>query len=72
MPITCERCKNEMFKASKCDYCGRKICNNCIKSSERASKIVRLIICKSCWSNMPKRSAYKSNRGWQIEVTAQK
>ncbi len=62
MTITCERCKREIIKYLKCDYCGRSICNNCIKSSERTAKTIRLIICKDCWGDMPKRKAYKSNR----------
>jgi hypothetical protein len=59
MVYTCERCKNEVFKYLRCGYCGRLICNDCIKSSQKASKINRLIICKSCWSDMKKRGAYK-------------
>ena len=59
MVFTCERCKDEIFKFQKCGYCGRQICNNCIKSSQKASKTNRLIICKSCWSDMKKRKVYK-------------
>ena len=64
MTITCERCKREIFKYEKCDYCGRKICNSCMKSSQRASKVRRLIICRDCWSSMPKRKAYKNKRAY--------
>ena len=60
MALSCERCKDEVFKYLSCDYCGRKICNNCIKSSARASKISRLVICKDCWGDMKKREKYKN------------
>jgi ribosomal protein S26 len=33
-----------------------------VKSSKRKSKTVKLVICKDCWSEMPKRKAYKSDR----------
>jgi ribosomal protein S26 len=33
-----------------------------VKSSKRKSKTVKLVICKDCWSDMPKRKAYKSDR----------
>ena len=72
MAFLCERCKREVFKHLKCDYCGRSICNDCIKSSARATKTSRLIICKSCWSSIPKRTLYKSNRAGEIEVQAKR
>jgi methionyl-tRNA synthetase len=56
---TCARCGNQTAKLDKCDYCNRVICNTCIKSQKR-KKIGHRIICKSCWSNMTKRSMYKS------------
>ncbi|MEM3240867.1 MAG: hypothetical protein QXV13_00200 [Candidatus Micrarchaeaceae archaeon] len=31
-----------------------------MKSSRRLSKSVRLVICKDCWSDISKRSAFKS------------
>ena len=58
--MMCERCGKDIFKQVKCDYCNRKICQDCIKSSKRKSKVVRLIICKDCWSVMSKRKIYKS------------
>ena len=71
MTINCERCKRETAKYLKCDYCNRNICNNCIKSSERAAKTTRLIICKDCWSSIPKRKAYKSNRTLNAEGSSE-
>ncbi|MCL5434327.1 MAG: hypothetical protein M1559_01270 [Candidatus Marsarchaeota archaeon] len=62
MAILCERCKREIFRTFKCNYCGRNLCRNCVKSSKRKSKTVKLVICKDCWSEMPKRKAYKSDR----------
>ncbi len=62
MAMICERCKREMFKYETCDYCGRKIDNNCMKASQKISKTVRLVICKDDWSKMPMRSAYKNKQ----------
>lgn len=58
--MRCERCGVELFKHQVCNYCDRKIGQECIKSSKRKSKVIRLIICKDCWSVMPRRKAYKS------------
>ncbi len=58
--LLCERCKREVFKFVVCDYCKRKIGNECIKSSKRKTKTTRLIICKDCWGQMPRRKSYKS------------
>lgn len=63
MTFTCERCKKEIFRYQACNYCGKKICDSCIKSSQRISKVKRLVICKSCWSDMKKRKTYKSKNG---------
>lgn len=62
MAILCDRCKKELFRYEKCNYCSRKICNACMKSSQKASKTLRLVICKDCWSSMPVRKAYKTKR----------
>ncbi len=59
MTYTCERCKREIYRFDVCDYCGRKICNSCVKSSQTVTKTVRLIICKDCWGDMNKRKRYK-------------
>jgi hypothetical protein len=56
---TCARCGNQTAKLQKCDYCDRKICYSCIKSSKR-KRVGKRYICKSCWSNITKRSIYKS------------
>lgn len=66
--MLCERCGREIYKYVTCDYCGRKICYDCIKSSENASKTKKLVICKDCWSNLPKRKAYKSKQAFKEEV----
>ncbi|MEM3841355.1 MAG: hypothetical protein QXN59_01515 [Candidatus Micrarchaeaceae archaeon] len=69
MTMTCERCKREIFKYEKCDYCGRKICNSCIKSSQRSSKTRRLIICKDCWGSIPKRKSYKNKKAYAPRIS---
>jgi hypothetical protein len=56
---TCERCGNQSAKLERCDYCGRKICYSCIKSSKR-KKVGRLYICKDCWGNIQKRKKFKA------------
>jgi len=58
--VRCERCKDEGYVLEKCNFCNRKICKNCTKSSKNLSKLERSVICKDCWSNMPKRKRYKS------------
>ena len=63
MPISCDRCKNEIFKYETCNYCSRKICFSCTKSGQRPTKTSRLVICKDCWGDMKKRSAFKNKRG---------
>lgn len=49
-----------MFKYETCDFCKKKICNDCMKSSRKGSKVIRKVICKDCWSKMPNRKAYKA------------
>jgi hypothetical protein len=56
----CERCGKDMYKSVVCNYCNRKICNDCMKSSKRKSKTIRIIICKDCWSKLPSRKTYKN------------
>lgn len=58
--MLCERCGNNIYKYSVCDYCHRKICYSCVKSSRRANKTTRLVICKDDWSKMPVRKMFKS------------
>ncbi len=62
MIFTCERCKREIYESEQCNYCKRKICYNCIKSSQRSPKTRRLVICKDCWGVMPRRSAFKNRK----------
>jgi hypothetical protein len=66
-PLYCERCKKEVYKREVCNYCLRKVCESCEKSAQRIRKVTRLVICKDCWSNMPKRSAFKNRT---VAVTA--
>ena len=56
---TCGRCNNQTAKLVKCEYCARLLCNSCVKSAKR-KKIDHRYICKSCWSNIGKRSMFKS------------
>jgi ribosomal protein S26 len=58
--MRCEKCGRDVFKFVVCNYCGRKIGQECIKSSKRKSKVVKLVICKDCWSILPRRKAYKN------------
>ncbi|MCL5239673.1 MAG: hypothetical protein M1286_04380 [Candidatus Marsarchaeota archaeon] len=58
--MRCERCSREIFKHVVCNYCNRKIGQECVKSSKRKTKVVKLTICKDCWSVLPRRSAYKN------------
>ncbi len=62
MTMLCERCKREIYRNNKCNYCDRAVCDGCMKASQRASKLQRLIICRDCWSNMEKRTLYKNKR----------
>ncbi|MEM2909134.1 MAG: hypothetical protein QW590_01405 [Candidatus Bilamarchaeaceae archaeon] len=56
---TCERCGTQSAKLERCEYCGRKLCLSCIKSSVK-KKVGHLHICKDCWGNMEKRALFKS------------
>jgi hypothetical protein len=62
MTILCERCKKEIFKNEVCNYCGRKICHDCVKASQKASKTQRLVICKDCWGKTEKKLKYKNKK----------
>ncbi|MCL5413280.1 MAG: hypothetical protein M1569_02650 [Candidatus Marsarchaeota archaeon] len=57
--VICERCGKTIYKYNTCNYCKKKVCFNCVKSSRRVSKVWRLVICKSCWSKMPARKLFK-------------
>lgn len=60
MTFLCERCKREINKYEICSYCGRKIGEECVKSSQRVQKVTRLVICKDDWGNTKKRNAFKN------------
>ena len=62
MTYLCERCKREITKYEICSYCGRKIGEECVKSSQRIQKVTRLVICKDDWSNMKRRTAFKNRK----------
>ncbi len=64
--MLCERCKREIYKYEVCNYCGRKIGYECVKSSRTVSKTIHLVICKDCWSDMKKRTAFKSAKAIDI------
>lgn len=56
---TCQLTGIQTAKLVKCDYCGKKVCYQAIKSQKR-KKIDHRYICKACWSDMKKRKAFKS------------
>ncbi|MDE1846166.1 MAG: hypothetical protein KGH53_02710 [Candidatus Micrarchaeota archaeon] len=58
--MMCERCKRDIFKYNTCNYCKRKICVNCMKSSRKVTKTNRIVVCRDCWTKMPKRMQFKS------------
>jgi hypothetical protein len=58
--MLCEKCSADVYKIETCRYCNKKICNDCVKSSRRVTKIARIVICKDCWSDMKKRKSFKS------------
>ncbi len=58
--MLCEKCSADIHKFETCGYCNKKICNDCVKSSRRVSKTVRIVICKTCWSDMDRRKKFKS------------
>lgn len=58
--MLCQRCGNDIYKHERCNYCKRNICFNCVKSSRRISKVIRLVICKDDWSKMSARKQFKS------------
>ncbi len=58
--MLCARCGKTIYKYRTCNYCKRKICESCVKSSRKVSKIMKLVICKDCWSKMPTRKQFKS------------
>lgn len=57
--VICERCADETTEPQKCMGCGKKLCRKCIKSSKKLHKMERIVICKDCWGDMKKRSAFK-------------
>ncbi|MGB9577393.1 MAG: hypothetical protein ACP5O3_00175 [Candidatus Micrarchaeia archaeon] len=60
--MKCERCGSDAHVIEACDYCGRKVCRACIKSSRTVAKTIRRVICKDCWTNTKKRKEFKSEQ----------
>ena len=60
--MKCERCGLDAHSMEPCDYCGKKVCRACAKSSRTVAKTIRRVICKDCWSNIPKRRKFKSEQ----------
>jgi hypothetical protein len=58
--MICERCGKETHVLELCEYCNRKVCIPCEKSSKKTSRIRRIMICKDCWSAMGKRKKFKA------------
>lgn len=59
--MTCGRCGAQTAKLETCNYCRKKVCNNCIKSSRRVKgKVKKLFICKGCWGSIKSRRKFKS------------
>ncbi|MDE1822956.1 MAG: hypothetical protein KGI00_02285 [Candidatus Micrarchaeota archaeon] len=57
--MICARCSRDIYKFYTCNYCKRKVCNDCIKSSRRISRVQRIFICKDDWSKMASRKLFK-------------
>ncbi len=55
---TCARCGKQSAKLEECDYCKKRLCIACIKSSKR-KKVGRLHICKDCWGDVRKMKKFK-------------
>lgn len=56
----CERCGRESYELAACFGCKRKVGHECEKSAKRLSTHERILICKDCWSKLPRRRAFKS------------
>jgi len=57
---TCERCGKRTAKRIQCNYCKKKICDDCLKSSKRAHGHDIIHICKDCWTKLETRRQFKS------------
>lgn len=59
MVTKCERCHKEAHYLEACMTCSRQICRACQKSGKTADKTHRLLICKDCWTSIPKRRQWE-------------
>ncbi len=61
--IKCERCSRKTAKAELCNFCNRHVCVRCIKASKRTRRrdLVKIVICKDCWTNTELRKKYRHN-----------
>ena len=59
MATKCERCGKDAHQLEACFSCNLMVCRACHKSSKSASKTNRLIICKTCWTSIPKRRKWE-------------
>jgi len=66
--VLCERCSRDVYKHVVCNYCNKKICNDCMKSSKSKSRTVKLVICKDCWSKLQNRKTYKNTAVVKLQV----
>jgi len=56
---TCDRCGKPAYILEGCEFCKRKLCKECIKSSKRIKKLRRMVICRDCWGKMDLRTKFK-------------
>jgi len=57
--VRCERCSEPSDYLEVCDSCNKRVCRKCVKSSRRATKHERRVICKDCWTSVAKRKKFK-------------
>ena len=58
--MICERCSAQVYMLDKCSSCGKEVCKSCEKSAKRVKKVTRVVICKDCWGDLPKRKRFKA------------
>ena len=69
----CDDCGKELnwilqCKVSRCEYCGKDLCEKCIEKEECVGGDYRKVYCKQCW-NIAKGYNYKIKKlEYQIDV----